>query len=107
LTGLTFDGGAFAVPQTVPAGGRVRLVIAMHDIMIARDEPRYISANNVLHAIVMGVKISGALADVELTAGTARLVARITAASAQRLALAPGVPVFAIVKSVAVDREQN
>ena len=39
-----------------------------------------------------------------LQAGAARLVARITAASARRLALAPGMAVFAIVKSVAVER---
>ena len=55
---------------------------------------------------VTGVRFSGALADVELAAGAARLVARITAASARRLALAPGVQAFAIIKSVAVDREK-
>ena len=39
----------------------------------------------------------------QLALGNSRMLARITQASAQRLALAPGVPVFAIVKSVIID----
>ena len=35
--------------------------------------------------------------------GTARLVARVTAASVQRLELAPGLSAFAVIKSVLVE----
>lgn len=104
LTGLAFDGGSFAMPLTAQPGQRLRLRIAAEDILIALQKPDAISANNVLAVTVADVRFSGALADIALQAGAARLVARITAASARRLALAPGMAVFAIVKSVAVER---
>ena len=46
---------------------------------------------------------AGGHADVQLQAGGVKLVARITRASAIRLGLAAGQPIFAIVKSVIVD----
>ena len=86
LTELTFDNGR----------------LAADDILIARVKPNEISANNILRPIVVQVNISGDVAEVALQAGGAWLLACITAASAQRLALAPGLPVFAHVKSVTV-----
>ena len=44
-----------------------------------------------------------ALVTNQLALGTTRLLARITRASAERLALAPGMPVFAVIKSVTID----
>ena len=71
--------------------------------MLALEEPRTISANNVLPAHIVALHAdSAAHADVQLVCGNTRFVARITQASAARLALAPGKPVFAIVKSVTV-----
>jgi molybdate transport system ATP-binding protein len=104
LTELSFDGGAFAVPQDVQTGRRVRLRIAAEDILIATAEPSGLSANNVLAATVDGLRLDGARAEVDLTVGADRLLARLTSASAQRLGLAPGRAVYAIVKSVAIDR---
>ena len=46
----------------------------------------------------------GAFADVQLACGNTRLVARITRRSVRRLSLAPGTPVYALIKTVAVDR---
>lgn len=107
LTGLNFDGGSFAVPVALAAGRRLRVRIAAEDILVARSEPRDISANNVLPVTVVAVRFHETLAEVELAAGSARLVARITAASARRLALMPGLSAFAIVKSVVVDRRDG
>jgi molybdopterin-binding protein len=42
--------------------------------------------------------------DVSLRAGGTRLVARITRQSRDRLALAAGMRVFALVKAIAIDR---
>jgi molybdate transport system ATP-binding protein len=104
LSLLGFDGGELIVPRiSGPAGRRVRVRIRAEDIMLAREEPRAISANNVLPAVVTGIRESGAQADVRLACGPTHLVARITRASVARLALAPGVAVFAIIKSVIVD----
>ena len=63
-----------------------------------------ISANNVLPASVSAIRMDESpQAEVQVACGATRLVARITRASATRLSLQPGVPVFAIIKSVIVD----
>jgi len=46
----------------------------------------------------------GASLDVAVAVGATTIVARITRKSVDALALAPGKPVFALVKSVAIDR---
>jgi molybdate transport system ATP-binding protein len=103
LTALAFDGGRLLVSRIAgETGAGVRVRIRAEDIMLAREEPRAISANNVLPAVVTAIG-RGAQADVQLAIGTARLVARITQSSARRLELAPGTEVFAIIKSVIVD----
>jgi molybdate transport system ATP-binding protein len=102
LTELGFDNGRLAVTTRAAPGTRLRLRIGADDILIARVQPREISANNVLRVTVEQVTITDDLCDVVLSAGPAPLLARITAASARRLALAPGLPVFAIIKSVTV-----
>jgi molybdate transport system ATP-binding protein len=105
LSVLAFDGGTLTVSRIArEAGSRVRVRIRAEDIMLAREEPRAISANNVLPATVKALRVDdGPQAEVQLAFGSSRLVARITRASATRLALQPGVPVFAIIKSVIVD----
>jgi len=105
LTALAFDGGTLLVPELrQPPGTRLRVRIRAEEIMLALEEPRTISANNVLlmHVRDIGRDAEGH-ADVQLLCGATRLVARITCASLERLQLASGKPVFAIVKSVTVD----
>ncbi len=104
LTVLSFDGGTLAVTRLDrPAGTRTRLRVRAEEIMLALEEPRGISANNILSARVIALAALGTQTDVQLACGATRLVARITNASAARLGLAPGKPVYAIVKSVTVD----
>jgi molybdate transport system ATP-binding protein len=105
LSVLSFDGGQLIVSQIArDVGSRVRVRIRAEDILLAREEPRAISANNVLPTAVSALRAGdGAQSDVQIACGATKLVARITQASAARLALAPGVPVFAIIKSVIVD----
>jgi molybdate transport system ATP-binding protein len=108
LSELAFDGGILLVTRRAePVGARLRLRIRAEEILLALEEPRQISANNVLAATVLAVRASGGQADVQLACGPTRLVARITEASAARLGLAPGKPVHAIVKSVTVDTSQS
>lgn len=101
LSELSFDGGALAVPRlAAQLGALLRLRIAAQDILIARQEPKGISANNILPARVLALRIDGAYADVQLGCGQTRMLARITAASAARLELTPGLEVFTVIKSV-------
>lgn len=105
LTRLGFEGGNLFVrrlPQAV--GARLRVRLRAEDIMLALKEPEAISANNVLACTVKAIRSSGEEADVQLLCGSTRLVSRITAASRARLKLEPGSAVYAIVKSVTVER---
>lgn len=109
LSGLDFDGGTLLVQElNRPQGTVLRVRIRAEEIMLALEEPRTISANNVLLMSVLGVRHDSAThADVQLLCGRTRLVARITRASLRRLALAAGKPVFAIIKSVTVDTQMT
>ncbi|MDE2184307.1 MAG: molybdenum ABC transporter ATP-binding protein [Alphaproteobacteria bacterium] len=105
LTRLSFDGGSLFVRRLAQAaGGRLRVRLRAEDIMLACEEPRAISANNVLTSMVDAIRRHGDDVDVQLRCGGTRLVARITHASQERLGLEPGRAVFAIVKSVTVER---
>jgi len=105
LSVLSFAGGVLVVGR-VPKepGARLRVRIRAEDVMLALEEPRAISANNVIPTKIAAIRQEAGHADVQLEAGAAKLVARITQASLVRLGLAPGARVFAIVKSVTVDR---
>ncbi len=75
--------------------------------MLALEEPRAISANNVLLTRVSAVGDQSRRCETRRcsvgTCGNTRFVARITPASCARLDLKPGKAVFAIVRSVTVD----
>jgi molybdate transport system ATP-binding protein len=107
LSVLSFPGGELIVGRVAKEpGARLRVRIRAEDILLALEEPKSISANNVIPATIAAIRESGGHGDVQLAAGDAKLVARITSASLKRLALARGMPVFAIVKSVTVDRNE-
>ena len=106
LTALSVNGGTLFVPHLQGArdGAAVRLRIRARDVAIARERPKGLSILNVMPARVRAVEdASAAQADVMLDIG-APLWARITRRSARELALAPGAEVYALIKSVAIDR---
>jgi molybdate transport system ATP-binding protein len=104
LTVLQFGGGELLVPQlTQPIGTRLRVRLRAEDVIIARQRPQEISANNVLDATVTSIKTDDGRADVQLRCGDVKIVARITQASLVRLGLGPGTPGFVIIKSAIVD----
>jgi molybdate transport system ATP-binding protein len=105
LSELTFGGGKLLV-QRIDAreGAHLRVRIAAADVMIATVEPSGISANNVIAVTLAGLRaVPNDLVDVDVVAGSVRLVARITASSASRLALREGQSLFAVIKAVTVD----
>jgi molybdate transport system ATP-binding protein len=103
---LSFDGGRLFVPAIDgPAGAAVRVRIPARDIMLALDEPGAISANNLLRGIVTEIRPQGGTQiDVQIACGGTRLIARITRRSLARLDLGPGSAVYAVIKSVTIDR---
>ncbi|MBY0430477.1 MAG: molybdenum ABC transporter ATP-binding protein, partial [Rhodospirillales bacterium] len=105
LTRLHFAGGQIKVSRMdVPPGGTVRLRLHARDIAIALNHPQGISMQNIIPARVVQVDAAnGASCDVLLEAGCP-LWARITTQAARELALSPGKPVYALIKSVSISR---
>ena len=110
LSELAFPGGRLRVPHLgLPLGTPVRARIRARDVSLALAPPSGISILNVFAARVVEIaEDTGPMVDVRLDIGTAQrpvpLWARITRRSTHELALAIGKPVYALVKSVALDR---
>ena len=107
LSVLRTTGGTWRVPRIEAAPGtRMRARVRARDVMLALDRPERISALNVLAATVRRITEAPGAADalVELDAGGDRLLARVTRQTVVGLALAPGLPLWAVVKAVAFDR---
>ena len=105
LSMLSSRAGDLQVPRlAAPVGAPVRAYIRSRDVMLSLSPPRDISALNVLSGTIAAITPRGAQADVSLDCNGATLLARITSKSVERLALAPGRPVHAIVKSVSFER---
>jgi molybdate transport system ATP-binding protein len=107
--GLTELAGAFGkltVPRlTAPVGAALRVRIRARDVILAASPPTGISALNVLAGRVEAVvPIEEAALEVQLRLGAERLLARVTRRSGATLGLVPGREVFAVIKTVAIDR---
>lgn len=90
--------------KALPIGHRVRVHIDARDVSLALKQPELTSISNILPATVVEVLPDRDPAQliVRLTAGTARLFARITRRSADQLEIVPGRSLYAQVKSVAL-----
>ncbi|MGF1543512.1 MAG: molybdenum ABC transporter ATP-binding protein [Parvularculaceae bacterium] len=103
---LDFDGGRIVLPRaSPPPAGAVRLRVRAGDVALATERPRGVSIRNVFDGVVDRITYAGPYADVGVAIGGTRLVARITKAAAVDLRLAAGRPVFALVKSAAIERQ--
>lgn len=106
LTTLRSAAGVLRAPRLdLPIGTPVRVRIRARDVMIATALPKGLSALNVLPGIVTATNEAGGLVEVGLDCGGVRLAARLTRKSVDTLRLAPGCKVYAVIKSVALDRD--
>jgi len=105
LTRLDSTAGPIRVPLfDGPVGAHLRLRIRARDVILALAPPTGISALNVLAGAVTAVEAgAGPLATVGIDCSGAPLLARLTRKSVADLGLAPGIRVYAIVKSVAFE----
>ncbi len=104
LTYLQLVGERFAVPyKDISPGSRVRLRIHARDVSITLARQSDTSILNIVPATVVELCGHGAAqVMVRLNVGHMTILSRITRKSAQALSLAPGKPVYAQVKSVAL-----
>jgi len=110
LSELAFPGGRLRVSHVaLPLGTPVRARIRARDVALATTRPVGISFRNIFPARVTEIAPERApIVDVRLDIGTptqpVALWARVTARAAHELGLTPGREVFALVKTVALDR---
>jgi molybdate transport system ATP-binding protein len=90
--------------RSVPVGQRVRVRIDARDVSLALKPPELSSISNVLPGRVIDVSDDRDPAQrlVRIDVGGSPLLARITQRSVAQLAIAPGVALYAQVKSVAL-----
>jgi molybdate transport system ATP-binding protein len=106
LTVLHSPAGELRVPRIdLPVGAPLRVHVRARDVMIGLSAPADLSALNVLAGRVAEIgPVSGPIVDVRLDLNGDALLARVTRLTIDRLGLQPGRPVFAIIKSIALDR---
>jgi molybdate transport system ATP-binding protein len=107
LTMLRSAAGSLLAPRLdLPIGTPVRLRIRARDVMIATTRPDGLSALNVLPGRVIALdEADESLVDIGLDCGGIRLAARLTRKSVDALGLKAGRNVYAVIKSVALDRD--
>jgi len=106
LTILDFAGGELVVPNVEALPGEpVRVRIRARDVALALSRPEGLSIQNVFAATVVALEDGpGPIVDVSLAVGPQALLARVTRKAVVELRLAPGQPLFALVKAVSIDR---
>jgi molybdate transport system ATP-binding protein len=106
LSMLQSNAGLLRAPYLdLPAGTIVRVRIRARDVMVANAPPLGLSALNVLAGKVIELRTSGeSVAEVAIDCNGVKLWARLTRKSVETLGLKPELPVFAILKSVALDK---
>jgi len=107
LTALRSTAGSLLAPRLdLPIGTPVRLRIRARDVMIATTRPDGLSALNVLPGRVVALdEADESLVEVGLDCDGVRLAARLTRKSVDALGLQLGREVYAVIKSVALDRD--
>ena len=106
LTTLQSKAGLLRVPcLDLPIGTIVRVRIRARDVMVANAPPVGLSALNVLTGNVVELRDrEPTLVEVTIDCNGVKLSARLTRKSVETLQLVPELPVYAILKSVALDK---
>lgn len=105
LSRLDFPGGCIHVGRRPEApGSRLRCRIHARDVSLALERPRATSILNILPATVAAVAATDTPGHVlvQMRVGELPLLARITERSRRELEVAPGRPVWAQIKAVAL-----
>lgn len=106
LAELKFAGGSLYVADLDALPGEaVRVRIRARDVALALQRPAGTTFRNMLPCRVADIADgAGSMAEVTLDAGGSTIVARITRHSRDELRLEPGMPVYALIKAIALDR---
>ncbi|MGI9402507.1 MAG: molybdenum ABC transporter ATP-binding protein, partial [Rhizobiaceae bacterium] len=95
---LVLAGGNF------PVGTKLRLRISPRDVMISLEDPKRLSARNVLPAVVEEInEAETPIAEVILSVGNQTIRASVTRLAVREMNLAPGTNCYAVLKTVALE----
>jgi len=99
------DSPLLAADRPLPAGTNVRVRVPARDVMLAASRPDGLSVQNVLAGSVLRLDQAADhdAALVQVSIGPLVVTAEVTRDAVARLHLAPGHPVFALVKAVSID----
>jgi len=102
MTRLRVGQGELKVQTAAMAPGTtLRIQLLARDIIVATQMPRHLSVRNCLPGIVKSVEGDDGNSDlISIDIGGEQILARVTKAASRELSLAPGLPVWALVKSV-------
>jgi molybdate transport system ATP-binding protein len=106
LSRLEGGGAEFWVPLLdAPLGAERRIRIPAREVILAGKPPDFISLHNIVPGNVRRIAKDNArrsvLVEIALPSGS--LVSRVTSDAIARLALAPGKPVLALIKSTSIE----
>jgi len=107
LTSLDLNGQTLVIPLAdLAVGSEIRLRVRARDVALATERPSGISVRNILEGTVAEIveEPDTAFAESLIDVRGAGLRCRLTRASVADLGLAPGRPVFALIKTITFDR---
>ncbi len=104
LTRVRVGHGELSVQTPVWAPGTaLRVQLLARDVIVSTQAPQHLSVRNSLAGVVERIDADDADSDlVTIDIGMAHIMARITKAATRDLALRPGLPAWALVKSVSL-----
>ncbi len=107
MTTLDVAGQDLRIPGTAVApGSSLRLRVQARDVALATQPLQNLSIRNILRARILSIDlVEEIFAEVLLDVGGQHLRARITREAVDDLRLANGQEVYALIKSVAIDRD--
>jgi molybdate transport system ATP-binding protein len=103
---LAFDGGTLlAADRGLPTGAAVRVRIPAREVILATRAPEGLSLHNVLAGRVSALHADPGIEHVivQVAVGRTLVLAEVTRDAVERLNLAAGTPIHALVKSVSID----
>ena len=103
---LDFDGGRlFAALGELAPGDHVRVRIPARDVILATEAPHGVSLHNILPGTVTELSADSTTDTVvvQLAMGNSRLLAEVTRDAVERLNIAPGVRLQALIKAVSLE----
>ncbi len=107
ITRLDHHGQQITIPDCNAApGDTVRLRVRARDVALAIERPAGLSIRNILAGRIVEIRADtgAAFAEILVDIGGGRLRAGVTREAVEELRLAPGRPVFALIKSATLDR---